>query len=115
MKEGPTIAAHIKEVARQASKARPADADDGDYSMTNKSARNLTLETYRGTLVDYLDHKEKQMSLHILHRNLVCSKHRSKKDYERNSRPWSIERDQDFSENGAIENFDKAQSEHWQT
>ena len=55
------------------------------------------------------------MAKHLLHRNLVCSEHRSKKDYKRNSRPWAAERDIGFSENGPIENFDKAQSEHWKT
>ena len=116
-KEGPSVASHLQEVERQARAARPAEADDGDYtpSTETKSARNLVLETYRGTVIDYLDHMEKQMSLNLLHRNLVSSEHRSKKGYERNSRPWSVERDIDFSENGVIENYDKAQSEHWIT
>jgi hypothetical protein len=73
------------------------------------------LETNRGTIIDYLDHFEKMISSHILHRNLVSSEHRSKKEYERNLRPWTIQHDIDFSENGSIENFDKVQSEHWQT
>ena len=64
-------------------------------------------------MIDYFDHLEKQMDLHLLHRNLVSSENRSKKRYERNCRPWSVQDDIDFSKNGAIENFDKAQSEHW--
>ena len=66
-------------------------------------------------MIDYFDHMEKQIQLHLIHRNIVSSEHRSKKDYEINSRPWSVQNDMDFSENGAIEIFDKAQSEHWQT
>ena len=73
------------------------------------------MQTFRGTIVDYLDFLEKQLTSHILHRNLVSSEYRCKKDYERNIRPWIVARDQDFSENGTIENFDKIQSEHWQT
>lgn len=85
-------------------------------STTNRNrvtARNLVLETFRGTIIDYLDHLESQLSTHISHRNLVCSEHRCKKDFERNSRPWTISGDIDFSENGSIENYDKVQSEHW--
>ena len=102
-------------MARRAATVRPADTDDGDYTPANenKTARNLVLETYRGTVIDYFDHLEKQMDLHLLHRNLVSSEYRSKKSHERNCRPWSVQDDIDFSENGAIENFDKAQSEHW--
>ena len=29
--------------------------------------------------------------------------------------PWYVQKDMDFSENGAIEIFEKAQSEHWRT
>ena len=114
-KETPSVAAHLQEVNRQAAaSARPAEADDGDYTPTNenKSARNLVLERNRGTVIDYFDHVEKQIQLHLVHRNLVCSEHRSKKDYERNFRPWSVAKDMDYSENGPIENYDKAQSEH---
>ena len=117
-KEKPSVGAHLREVNRQAAASfRPAEADDGYYSPTNesKSARNLTLETKRGTVIDYFDHMEKQIQLHLLHRNLVSYEHRSKKDYERNSRPWSVQKDMDFSENGAITFFDKSQSEHWKT
>ncbi len=53
--------------------------------------------------------------MHIEHRNLVSSEHRSKLLYSRNSRPLSFARDIDFAENGTIENFDKVQSEHWVT
>ena len=66
------------------------------------------LETYHGTAIDYIDHMKKQLSLHLLHRKLVSSEHWSKKEYDRNSRLWSVERDIDFSENGVIENYDKA-------
>jgi hypothetical protein len=113
-KEGPTVAEHLRELSRQ---GRPPDPDDGDYlpASETKTAHNLVLETNRGTIIDYLDHFETMISSHILHRNLVSLEHRSKKEYERNLRPWTIQRDIDFSENGSIENFDKVQSEHWQT
>lgn len=73
------------------------------------------LETRRGTIIDYLDYLEENLSRHILHRNLVSSEHRSKQQYHRNSRPRCVEDDIDFSENGNIANFDKVQSEHWVT
>ena len=105
-------------MAREEARAsRAPEPDDGDYSPGNesKSARNLVLETFRGTLIDYFDYIKKQINQHIYHRNLVSSEYQSKKDYERNSRPWTIERQIDFSENRPIENFDKIQSEHWFT
>jgi hypothetical protein len=55
------------------------------------------------------------ISSHILHWNLVSLEHQSKKEYKRNLRLWTIQRDIDFSEDGSIKNFDKVQSEHWQT
>jgi hypothetical protein len=115
-KEGPSIAANAREIAQRAAAARPPEADDSDYNPTeSKTARNLVLETYRGTLIDYLDFLEIRLTVHLDHRHLVSTEHRSKKDYERNSRPWAVEQDIDFSENGSIENFDKVQSEHWVT
>jgi len=115
-KEKPTVQAHLKEVARQAAIQKPpdADADDGDYTplTENKTSRNIVLETNRVTVIDYFDHLEKQLVRHLLHRNLVSSEHISKKNYERNSRPWTVQRDIDFSENGSIENFDKIQPDH---
>lgn len=115
-KNKPTVATHAMEVARQAAAALPPEEGDLDYEPTkNASARNLVLETIRGTLVDYLDHFERKMSMHIEHRNLVSSEHRSKLQYSRHSRPLSLARDIDFAENGTIENFDKVQSEHWIT
>jgi hypothetical protein len=116
-KDKPSVGAYLQELNRQAATAaRAPDADGNNYSPASKSksARNLSLETYHGTIVDYLDHMKKQIQFHIAHRNLVSSEHRSKTDYERNSRLWSVARDQDLSENGTIENFEKAQSEHWQ-
>ena len=88
-KEGPSVGSHLQEVARQERSARPADADDGSYSPANenKLACNLVLETYRGTVLDFLDHMKKQMGLHLLHPNLVSSEHRSRKSYKQNSRP----------------------------
>ena len=56
-------------------------------------------------MVDYFDHVEKQIQLHLLHRNLVSSEHILNKDHENNYRPWTVEKDMDFSENGAIEIF----------
>ncbi len=111
-KEGPTVAEHLRELSQQ---VRPPGLDDGDYlpASETKTARNLVLETNRGTIIDYLDHFEKMISSHILHRNLVSLEHRSKKEYERNLRLWTIQHDIDFSENGSIENFDKVRSEHW--
>ena len=115
-KEGPSVASNARDVAQRAAAARPPEADDSDYIPTeSKTARNLVLETFRGTLIDYLDFLEIKLTYHLLHRNLVSIEHRSKKDYERNSRPWAVEQDIDFSENGSIENFDKVQSEHWVT
>lgn len=115
-KTKPTVATHAQEVARQAAIVRPPDDDDLDYEPTKSaSARNLILETRRGTLVDYLDGFEGKITMHIEHRNLVSSEHRSKLQYSRNSRPLSFARDIDFAENGTIENFDKVQSEHWVT
>ena len=80
----PTVASHAQEVARQAAMARPPDDGDLDYEPTkNASARNLVLETRRGTLVDFLDHFETKIESHIEleHRNLVSSEHRSKSLY----------------------------------
>ena len=115
-KAKPTLANHAREVARQAAAARPPEPDDLDYEPTESaSARNLVLETKRGTLIDYLDHLERKMIMHVDHRNLVSLEHRSKLMYDRNSRPLSLARDIDFAENGSIENFDKVQSEHWVT
>ena len=115
-KTKPTLAAHAIEVARQATAARAPLENDLDYEPTkNASARNLVLETMRGTVVDYLDHFERKMVMHIEHRNLVSLEHRSKLQYARNSRPLAVARDIDFAENGTIENFDKVQSEHWIT
>jgi hypothetical protein len=113
-KEGPMVVEHLRELSRQ---VRPPDPDDGDYlpASETKTARNLVLETNRGTIIDYLDHFETMISSHILYRNSVSLQHRSKKEYERNLRPRTIQRDIDFSENGSIKNFDKVQSEHWQT
>jgi hypothetical protein len=112
----PTLATHAREVARQAAAARPPEPDDLDYDPTeNASARNLVFETKRGTVVDFLDHFERKILMHVNHRNLVSSEHRSKLMHDRNSRPLTLARDIDFAENGAIENFDKVQSEHWVT
>ncbi len=112
-KTKPTLATHAKEIARQASLYQPPDVDDLDYNPTeNASAQNLVLETKRGTLVDYLDHFERKMAVHIDHRNLISSEHQSKLQYTQNSRPLLLARDIDFAENGSIENFDKVQSEH---
>ena len=89
-KDKPLVVAHLRKVNSQAATSvRPAEVDDGDYSPANesKSARNLTLETKRGTVIDFFDHMEKQIQLHLIHRNIVSSEHRSKKDYERNSSP----------------------------
>ena len=55
-KYNPYVGAHLQEVNLQAVEAaRPVEVDCGDYSSANesKSARNLSLETYRGTVVDY--------------------------------------------------------------
>ena len=77
---------HAQEVACQAAMVHPPDEVDLDYEPTkNASARNLVLETKHGTLVDYMDHFEKKMSMHIEHCNLVSSEHRSKLLYSWNS------------------------------
>ena len=117
-KDKPAVGAHLREVNFQViAAARPAEVGDGDYSPANesKSTRNLSLETYHGIVVDDFDHIEKQIQLYLLHRILVSSEHRSKKYYERNAKPWIVQKDMDFYENGAIEMFYKAQFECWQT
>lgn len=113
-KECPKVAEVLLAMSRS---ERPPNADDGDYSTGNetKTARNLTLESNRGTLIDFLDFFEIMIDSHVYHRNLVSSEHRSKKERECNLRPWTVHRDMDFSENGTIENCDKLQSEHWVT
>ena len=53
-KDNPYVGAHLREVNRQyAAAARPAESYDGDYSPENesKSARNISLETYCGTVI----------------------------------------------------------------
>ena len=53
------VGAHLHEVNHQAAASvRPAEEEDGDYSSANESkrARNLMLETKRGTAIDYFDH-----------------------------------------------------------
>ena len=78
------VGGHLKEGNRQAaSAATPADADDGNYTPSNetKSACVLTLEIYRGTAIDYLDFMEKEITLNLVHCNLVSSEHRAKMDY----------------------------------
>ena len=58
-KDKPSIGTHLREVNRQVTvSARPGEAYDGDYSPANesKSAHNIPLETYRGTVVYYFDH-----------------------------------------------------------
>ena len=117
-KDKPYGGARLQEVNRQSTTAAiPLEADDGDYLPANesKSTHNISLETYRGTVLDYFGRLYKQIQFYLLQQNRVSSEHRSKKDYEHNSRPWTVERDMDFSENGSIEIFDKAQSENWQT
>ena len=78
-KDKPYVGARLREVNCQAaSAARPVESGDGDYSPENesKSARNISLETYRGTVVDYFYHVEKHIQLHLLHQNLVSYEHR---------------------------------------
>ena len=58
-KDNPYVGAHLREVNRKSVAAdRPEEVDDGDYSPANesKSAHNIPLETYRGTVVYYFDH-----------------------------------------------------------
>ena len=82
-----------------------AEDDDEDYSPTNSSSRPLTLETKRGTLIDYLDEFVGKMARYIPHKNLVAVEERAKLNFKRNLRPLVLVNDIDFSENGAIENF----------
>ena len=124
----PTVAAHAQDVARQAAAARSSDtarqaaarsdidADDGEYSPTaNSSARNLCLETTRGTLVDFLDTFEAMTEKHAVHRNLVATERKAQLNYDRNVRPLIMKRDIDFSENGSIKDKRQAQSQYWVT
>ncbi len=112
----PTLATHAQQVVRQAVKACPPDQENLDYEPHDCStAQNLVLVTKCGTMVDFLDHFETKIGIHIQHHNLVSTEHRSKLKYARNSRPLTIARNIDFAKNGSIENFDKIQSEHWIT
>ena len=124
----PTVATHAQDVARQAAVARSSDTarsaasrsdidtDDGEYSPTEKSsARNLCLETTRGTLVDFLDTFEAMSEKHAVHCNLVATEQKSQLNYERNVRPLITKRDIDFSENGSIKDKRQAQSQYWVT
>ncbi len=87
----PTRATHARQVVRQAAEARPPDQEDLDYEPHDCStARNLVLVTKRGTMVDFLDHFETKIGIHIQHRHLVSTEHRSKLQYARNSRPLTI-------------------------
>jgi hypothetical protein len=103
----PTLSTHARQVVRQAAEARPPDQEDLDYEPYDCStAQNLVLVTKRGTMVDFLDHFETKIGIHIQHCNLVSTEHRSKLQYAQNSRPLTIAQDIDFAKNGSIENFD---------
>ena len=59
----PTVAAHARDVARQASAARSTNREttdnamDGDYLPNEScSSRNLCLATVRGSLIDFFIH-----------------------------------------------------------
>ena len=105
-KRSPTLSTHAQQIAED---------DDEDYSPTNSSSRSLTLETKRGTLIDYLDEFVGKMARYIPHKNLVAVEERAKLNFKRNLRPLVLVNGIDFSENGAIENFRQLQSEHWLT
>ncbi|EJK73457.1 hypothetical protein THAOC_04918 [Thalassiosira oceanica] len=105
-KRSPTLSTHAQQVAED---------DDEEYSPTASASRSLTLETKRGTLIDYLDELVEKMARFIPHKNLVAVEERAKLNFGRNLRPLVCVNDIDFSENGSIENFRKLQSEHWLT
>jgi hypothetical protein len=78
----PTLATHARQVVQQAAEACPPDQEDLDYEPHDCStARNLVLVTKRGTMVDFLDHFETKIGIHIQHCNLVSTEHRSKLQY----------------------------------
>ena len=55
------------------------------------------------------------MKSHTAHQNFVSIEMRAKRNYDSNIRPFIIQWDMIFLENGVIENHDKFQSEHWLT
>ena len=64
-KTKPTLASHAQDLACHAAASRAPEPGDLDYEPTeNTSARNLTLETKRGTVVDYLSHGEEDGNAH---------------------------------------------------
>ena len=103
-KVSPTTATH----------AQSLEADEGDeeYVPTERTNRNIVLNTERGTLVDYLDGFVERMKTFIYHRNLVAVEARSKLNFERVVCPFDFINDIDFSENRNIENFFKTQGEY---
>ncbi len=73
----PTLATHAQQVVRQAAEACPPDQEDLDYIPHDCStAQNLVLVTKQGIMVDFLDHFEAKIGMHIQHRNLVSTEHR---------------------------------------
>jgi hypothetical protein len=102
---------------QQVSTAIGADDDDSDeYSPSeSKNARNLVLETTKGSLIDFLDNYEVTSEQHAYHRNLVSTERASAIQYEHNVRPLMITRNQDFAENGSIKNKRQVQSQYWIT
>ncbi len=76
---------------RQAAEACPPDQEDLDYEPHDCStAWNLVLVTKRGTMVDFLDHFETKIGIHIQHPNLVSTEHHSKLQYAQNAWPLTI-------------------------
>ena len=118
-KEKSAVAQFSAQEAREEDITRAAarnsiNPNDEEYNPNEGSTtRNLCLVTRRGTLVDFIDSFEEHILVSIAHRITVSQEHCAKGQYSRNSRPLSISRDMNFSENGPIENADKVQSEHW--
>ena len=119
----PTEANHALEVARQAASARAAaregvNANNDEYRPSESKAKPtciLVLATKKGDLVDYLDEFDAKSHKHLVHRNKVSNEFRAKTNYDQNLRPFIVTKDQDFAENGNVQDRKQVQSQYWVT
>ena len=90
--------------------------DNNEYNpAATTSSRNLCLTTTRGDLLKYLDEFERYTEKHAVLRNLVSTERRAQIQYEHNSRPHSVKRDIDFSENKSLKDKHQTQSQYYST
>jgi len=80
-KSKPTVAKHALQLSH---------GNGGNAGGGKDKARNLVLDTKRGSLIDFLNKFKGTLQAHVQHRNLVSSEYQSKKNYERNARPGII-------------------------